>query len=159
MKILIAEVWATAFYVGLVPKAPGTAGSLVGVLLAFLLQQYLYFTGWHLAALAAVLLLPSVWAATVLIGATGQKDPQVIVMDEVLGQLIVFAALGWNETSPLAYVLAFALFRFFDIAKPFPVRALERLPQGWGVMVDDYAAGLWGAAVLWSLRTFSGLPL
>jgi phosphatidylglycerophosphatase A len=56
-------------------------------------------------------------------------------------------------------VAAFALFRFFDIVKPFPVSALERLPRGWGVMLDDYGAGAMGALVLWMLREFASLPL
>jgi phosphatidylglycerophosphatase A len=159
MKAAIAEAWATAFYAGLVPKAPGTAGALVGVLLAYLLHHFAYFTGWHLVALALVLLLPSVWAANFVIDETKAKDPQVVVMDEVLGQMVVFAGVGWGSFSAATYVAAFALFRFFDIVKPFPVSALERLPRGWGVMLDDYGAGAMGALVLWMLREFASLPL
>ncbi|MDX2267630.1 MAG: phosphatidylglycerophosphatase A [Bryobacter sp.] len=154
MRSALAEAWATAFYAGYVPKAPGTAGALVGVLLAFLLQRFAFFTGWHLAALAAVLLPASVWAANVVIAESGLKDPQMVVMDEVLGQLLVFGGLGLGNATPLAYVVAFVLFRFFDITKVFPVNHLEKLPRGWGVMLDDYGAGVYGAVVLGVLRGY-----
>ncbi len=157
MKSAIAEVWATAFYAGYVPKAPGTAGALVGLALAFVLHQYAFFVNFHFPALALAFLLPSVWAANVVIAETKLKDPQMVVMDEVLGQWVVFA--GAAQFTPLTYVVAFALFRLFDIWKPFPVNLFERAPGGWGVMLDDLMAGLYGAFFLWILREFAGLPL
>jgi phosphatidylglycerophosphatase A len=157
MKSAIAEVWSTAFYAGYVPKAPGTAGALAGVGLAWLLHQYAFFVNFHFPVLALALLAPSVWAAGVVIGETREKDPQTIVMDEVLGQLVVF--LGAARFTPLTFVVAFAAFRLFDIWKPFPVNLFERLPGAWGVMMDDLMAGLYGAFLLWVLREFAGLAL
>lgn len=154
MKSALAEAWSTSFYAGFVPKAPGTAGALVGLLLAFLLQHFLFFTGWHLAGLAFLLLPFSVWAANVVIAETGLKDPQIIVMDETLGQLLAFGGLGLAAAGPWEFVAAFAAFRFFDVTKVFPVNLLERLPRGWGVMLDDYGAGLYAAVVLWGLKAF-----
>lgn len=158
MKSAIAEAWATSFYAGLAPKAPGTAGALVGIAMAYLLTQFAFFSGWHLAALALAMLLPSVWATNVVIDETGLKDPQLVVMDETVGQLLAFAGAGWGAIGPWTFVVAFALFRGFDIVKPFPVNACEKMPRGWGVMMDDVMAGVYAALVLWCLREFASLP-
>lgn len=157
MKIAIAEVIATSFYAGYAPKAPGTAGALVGVLLVYLLHRFAFFTSYHVAFFALALLLPAVWASNQLIAALGKKDPQCIVVDEVLGQMLAFT--GLNLDQPLLFLLAFGLFRAFDIYKPFPVNLFERLPGGWGVMADDLMAGVYAAAVLHLLRNFANLPL
>jgi phosphatidylglycerophosphatase A len=159
MKSTIAEAWATSFYAGFTPKAPGTAGALVGLLLAYLLSHFAYFSGWHLGGLGLALLLPSIWAANVLIAESGTKDPQIIVMDETIGQLLAFIGVGWGAIVPGTYVAAFALFRLFDMTKVFPVSAFERLPGGWGVMMDDVMAGLYAALGVWALREFGGLPV
>jgi phosphatidylglycerophosphatase A len=159
MKSAIAEAWSTVFYAGFVPKAPGTAGALVGVLLAYLLSAFAFFTGWHLAILGFALVLPSVWAANSVIDETKSKDPQTVVMDEVIGQLVTFAGIGWAAPNAWTYWAAFGLFRFFDVTKIFPVSAFEKLPRGWGVMMDDVMAGAYAALCLWILRTFASLPL
>lgn len=157
MKFAIAEVVATAFYAGYSPKAPGTAGALVGLLLVYLLEHFLYFTNLHIAAVALVLFLPSVWATNAMIDSTGLKDPQVVVVDEVLGQMLAFLPL-WSFTA-LDFVVAFALFRLFDIWKPFPVGAFEKLPRGWGVIADDLMAGIYAALVCYIAQNFLHLPL
>jgi phosphatidylglycerophosphatase A len=157
MKLAIAEVIATSFYAGYTPKAPGTAGALVGVLLVFLLHHFTYFTVYHLAGFFAVILLPSIWASNVLIDNLQLKDPQCIVIDEVLGQMVAFFAADLDK--PLAYLAAFVLFRLFDIYKPFPVNLFEKLTRGWGVIADDLMAGLYAALVIYILRNFLNLPL
>lgn len=137
---------ATWFGCGYWPKGPGTAGSLGGVLAAWLYLQAPGARMWHLAVLAAALFLPSVWATDRVIQGSGKKDPQVVVVDEVLGQWVTLAAApaftwGW-------VALGFGLFRLFDIWKPAPVRQAESLSGGVGVVADDIVAGLYGAVVL-----------
>jgi phosphatidylglycerophosphatase A len=99
---------------------------------------------------ALVLLLPAVWAANRACAHWNSKDPQRVVIDEVLGQWLALAAtprLEWRS-----WLVAFVLFRFFDIFKPLGVRAAERLPRGWGIVADDLLAGLYAAVVLIALR-------
>ncbi len=157
MKFAIAEVIATSFYAGYAPKAPGTAGALAGVLLVYLLHRFAYFTSYHMAVFVLVVLWPAIWASNELIRQLKQKDPQIIVVDEVLGQML--AVLGASLDSPWTYGAAFALFRLFDIWKPFPIWALEKIPGGAGVLLDDLMAGLYAAFVLFILRNFVLLPL
>jgi phosphatidylglycerophosphatase A len=99
------------------------------------------------AALAAAALAPSIWAADRMARDTGSKDPQTVVVDEVVGQWIALAGAPtlarWEW-----WVAAFVLFRLFDIFKPPPVRALERVPGGAGIVLDDVMAGIYAALVL-----------
>lgn len=157
MKAAIAEVVATSFYAGYVPKAPGTAGALAGVLLVYLLHHFTYFTSYHVGIFAVVLVWPAIWASNVLIEELQQKDPQIIVIDEVLGQMLAF--VGGNLDSVWTYGAALGLFRLFDIWKPFPVGLFEKLPGGAGVICDDLMAGLYAAFVMYVLRNFVLLPL
>ena len=157
MKLAIAEVIATSFYVGYAPKAPGTAGALVGLLLIYLLHHFAYFTYFHIAAFTLVALAPAIWASNQLIDALKTKDPQCIVVDEVLGQMVAF--VGSDMDRPITFLVAFGLFRAFDIWKPFPVNVLEKLPRGYGVMMDDIMAGVYAMAALYFLRNFLNLPL
>ena len=157
MKLAIAEVIATSFYAGYVPKAPGTAGAAVGVLLVYLLHHFADFTTLHLMGFVLLGLAPAVWATDRLIDAMQTKDPQCVVVDEVLGQMLAFLTVKLDQ--PASYLLAFVLFRIFDIWKPFPVNLLEKLPRGIGVMADDLMAGLYAALVIYLLRNFLNLPL
>lgn len=157
MKLAIAEVVATGFYAGYMPKAPGTAGAVVGVALAYLLHHFAYFTTLHLLGLVLILLWPSIWATNVLIDTLQLKDPQCVVVDEVLGQLLAF--LWCDLNNPLSYLVAFGLFRAFDIWKPFPVNLLEKLPRAIGVIADDLMAGFYAALVIYILHNFLNLPL
>jgi phosphatidylglycerophosphatase A len=98
------------------------------------------------AILAVLLLAPGIWAADVYTSKLGKKDPGEVVVDEVIGQWITLSgALTLNWKSWLA---AFLLFRLFDIWKPPPVRQLERLPGGTGIVADDVMAGVYGAIVI-----------
>jgi phosphatidylglycerophosphatase A len=105
-----------------------------------------------LAALAVVVGIP---AATRVARATGLKDPQFVVIDEVAGQLItlILIPVSWKSL-----LLGFILFRAFDIAKPPPVRNLERFPEGTGIVIDDLGAGLYALAVLHILLHYGLLP-
>ena len=136
---------ATAGGAGYWPWGPGTAGSLVGLGLAWVMtRQFDWATGLPLLLVTLVATWPGVWASTV--AADGSKDPQFIVVDEVLGQWLTLAGaatLNWR-----AFLIGFVLFRIFDIVKPWPVRRFEALPQGWGIVADDLMAGVYGAIVL-----------
>lgn len=142
MKRGLAYVLATWFGCGLVPLAPGTAGTLGAIPLFLVLRS-----SGPAAVLfvATILAIVGIWAADHVIAKTGQHDPQIVVIDEVVGVLVTLAASAPTWTS---VVLGVVLFRIFDQWKPWPARALEGLPGGLGVMMDDVAAGVWGAAVL-----------
>ncbi len=136
---------------GLFPKVPGTVGTAGAAATAALIlvlapgsarNWTLLCVGWvGVATALTVLFTPAIEAAG------GKKDPQVIVMDEVAGY---WATLLGAVTPDLTHlVAAFFLFRLLDVIKPWPANALERLPQGWGVALDDVMAGLYGAAILY----------
>jgi phosphatidylglycerophosphatase A len=144
---------ATWFGCGYSPAAPGTAGSLAALAIAILLHEFAGFTGWHFLVLAAVLFVPATWAATIAARVTHLKDPQIVVVDEVMGLWITLAGartLNWKS-----YLAALALFRLFDIWKPPPVRQLEALPGGLGINLDDVMAGVYGALVLFLAGCFN----
>ncbi len=169
----LALLVATGFGLGYLPLAPGTWGSLGGGALVWVLWWIVrrpppagveVFPGPpFLFALAQLWLAPFVyllamWAAGRAARFLGGKDPQTIVVDEISGLLLTFV--------PLSVVLAFAeqafnwkyllagliLFRVFDIWKPWPARAAEKLPGGWGIMADDWVAGVYAAAGLVVIR-------
>lgn len=137
------------FGCGLVPYAPGTAGTLGALPLYWLVRPHGLVA---LAATAAAVTGAGVWASTQVAKASGLKDPQFVCVDEVAGVLVTWLAAptGWK-----GILAGFLLFRLFDWLKPFPARALERLPGGLGIVCDDLAAGAWGAAVLVALRAAS----
>jgi phosphatidylglycerophosphatase A len=146
MKSRAALALASWFGCGYWPLGPGTAGSLGGLAAAWGLHRWLeYGMLWHLG-LAAALFLPAVWAAGETARLKGEDDPGLVVVDEVAGQWIALAGAGAFTLTEAA--AAFVLFRLFDIVKPWPVRALERLPGGWGIVADDVAAGAYAALVL-----------
>ncbi len=157
----LAAFLATGFGSGLSPVMPGTAGSLVGLAIAWPLS--LWLASLHAASVGPVvgLLMSGLFVGLVGVGvsgpvcrALGSEDPGCIVIDEIAGQLLASAAvpLFWPYSSRLAEAVAwtgsFVLFRFFDIVKPGPIRASQNLPGGWGVVVDDVLGGLAAAAVL-----------
>jgi phosphatidylglycerophosphatase A len=191
---------ATAAGLGYAPKAPGTFGSLAGLVLA-LSPMWLYILVGRLYMLAhgldsvfvklryrffdpilvvqivitATVALLGVWAATRAARYWGLKDPQRVVIDEVSGQHITLligctlptlfhaqaqqpeGAIGWMSWhAPLRWkylLLGFILFRLFDIWKPSPARQAESLPGGWGIMADDWIAGIYAAIGLWLVRS------
>jgi phosphatidylglycerophosphatase A len=148
-----AVLLATWFGCGWSPVAPGTAGSLAALLMGAGLVEYAGWPPWTLGVLAAALFLPACWVSGLAALAKGKKDPGYIVIDEVVGQWIAMAGiLSWNWKVALA---SFALFRLFDITKPFPARRLESLPGGLGIVADDAAAGIYAALVLFLAGCFN----
>jgi phosphatidylglycerophosphatase A len=143
----IAYVLGTWFGCGYVPYAPGTAGTLGAVPLYLLLRPY--GMGVVLAA-ALVLTVVGIWAADIVAKDSGLKDPQLVVIDEVAG---VLCTLAVAPPTWAGLIVGVVLFRIFDQFKPWPARAAERkLPGGYGIVLDDIAAGAWGAAVMEGLR-------
>ncbi len=145
-----ARALATWFYCGYAPKAPGTAGSLAALAIAWLLHRYAGVPPLGFAILALALLGPAIWAADVTARETGLKDPQIVVVDEVVGQWIAIAGASYGKTGIdwKAWCAAFVLFRAFDIWKPPPVRQLEKIRGGAGIVLDDVMAGIYAALVL-----------
>jgi phosphatidylglycerophosphatase A len=144
---------ATWFGCGYSPKAPGTAGSLAALAIAWMLHTYVGLSAIGTAWLSVLLAGPGIWAADVYAREIGKKDPQDVVVDEVVGQWMTLAGatvLNWKS-----WLLAFVLFRLFDIWKPAPVRQLERLPGGLGIVADDAMAGVYGALVLFVTGWFN----
>lgn len=141
MKTKSAFVLATWFGIGFSPIAPGTCGTLAALPLYFALRD---FGTVAVLAAAAVLTFAGVWAAGIVAEHTGRHDPQIVVVDEVAGVLV---ALAFAPHTVAGVALAVGLFRVFDMTKPFPARAAERLPGGWGIVIDDVVAGIWAAVV------------
>lgn len=146
-----APLWATLtgtfFYAGRMKPGPGTWGSVAAMLLWRLfggMIQPKWQTPAIVAAAAAITLIGT-RAATLVAREAGREDPSHVVIDEVVGQLIALigAPLHWSSL-----VAGLLLFRAFDITKPFPIRHLERLPEGTGIMLDDVGAGLYALAIM-----------
>jgi phosphatidylglycerophosphatase A len=151
-KTNAAWLLATWYGCGYSPYAPGTVGSLAAVLMAWPLARA-GFGQWHFLVLSLVLLYPAIHAAGTVAVESGRKDPQVVVVDEVLGQWITLAGAARFDWLTLA--VAFVLFRLFDIWKPFPIRRIEAIPGGAGIVLDDIAAGIYGALVLFLVGWFN----
>jgi phosphatidylglycerophosphatase A len=149
----IAEAISTAGGLGYCPVAPGTAGSVGALVVAWVLVHYFGWKPWYFAVLAAAVLLPSIWAAHRTERDSGKEDPSKVVIDEVIGQWITFAATGPYGWS--GWIGAFVLFRIFDILKPPPVRQAESIPGGAGIIADDVMAGIYGALVLFTVGCFN----
>lgn len=137
---------ATGFYTGYIPRCPGTWGTLVAFPLHLALIQLP--STYYYSALLAILLLAIITAgmAEKIVDYT---DPGLVVIDEIIGMLIGLIAV---PLSPLAFVVAFTLFRFFDILKPFPVGWLDKhLHGGTGIVLDDVMAGIYTLACMQGL--------
>ena len=144
-KTLWAWTIATFFGSGLLKPGPGTWGSAAALLIWIATAQILHST--HLPVLtliaAIIAIMVSIPAATIVARESGGKDPSHVVIDEVAGQLIplIICPPDWPHA-----ILAFLLFRLFDIFKPWPIRRLEQLPAGTGIVLDDVAAGIFALA-------------
>jgi phosphatidylglycerophosphatase A len=144
---------ATFFGVGRLRPGPGSWGSAVTVLLWAALARGLApsLRTLFAAGLAALVTLIGIPAATQVARSSGTKDPQFVVIDEVAGQLVALIGvpLAWKS-----FLASFILFRIFDIVKPPPVRQLEALPEGAGIVLDDVAAGFCALGVMHLLLHF-----
>jgi phosphatidylglycerophosphatase A len=135
----------TSGFLGCSPVAPGTVGTLGGVAIAWALSGTEWFLGWTLLACVIVYLIGRSlgdWAEAY----AGKKDPGIFVLDEVVGYLVTVAWL--QGPSPLALVVAFFVFRYFDIFKPKLARRMESIPGGDGILLDDIVAGLYGLVLV-----------
>ncbi len=169
------DTFALAFAtggVGYLPLAPGTWGSLLGLVIylaAYLadynLGIYLLHKGWQgpkieawLYSVNLILLVGLCLAAIAVSGRAarvfGEKDPQKIVIDEVAGQLVVFLFIPFT-TSWWMIAAGFVLFRLFDILKPYPIKRIQELPSGLGICADDVVAGIYAGVVLNLIHTIS----
>jgi len=129
---------ATGFYSGYLPKAPGTWGSLVGLLLVYLLN---YFSLPVYLTVTVFLFMIGTFSAGEAEKILDNHDPGIVVIDEIVGMLIAMIAV---PLSPLTMLLGFFLFRVFDIVKPFPVNIFDqRFHGGLGIMLDDMMAGIY----------------
>jgi phosphatidylglycerophosphatase A len=148
-----AVLIATFFGVGRLKPGPGTWGSAATVILWALASSQISAGSrtWVTIAAAAMVTLVGIPAATRVARASGLKDPQFVVIDEVAGQLVTLIAvpLAWKT-----FLAGLILFRAFDILKPPPVRQLESLPEGTGIVVDDLGAGLYALGVMHLLLHF-----
>jgi phosphatidylglycerophosphatase A len=143
---------ATGFGSGLSPYAPGTMGTLVGVVICLLCIPL----PWPMRLLIVIALSAlSIYVSEQAEKIYQKKDDQRIVIDEIIGLQVTMLPMAINI---LNLCVAFVLFRIFDIWKPFPVKNLQRLPGGWGVVIDDLAAGIYAGAVMWLLK-FGGVLL
>jgi phosphatidylglycerophosphatase A len=146
---------ATFFGVGYLRPGPGTYAAIATVLLWWGISR-LIPQAWLLAVAAAAavaITLVGIRPSTVVARESGCKDPGLVVIDEVAGQMtaLIGVPLHWK------YLLAsLILFRVFDIVKPFPLRRLEKLPEGAGIMMDDVGAGLYALLLLWAWQYFAG---
>lgn len=149
----VARTLATWFGCGLVPRAPGTAGSL-GALPVYFLAFRLGGV-WAVVGAAVLATLVGLWASDVVARETKLKDPQIVVIDEVAGMLISLIP----ATPHFATVaVAFVAFRVLDSTKPWPIAPLERFPGGVGIMMDDVGAGVVSALLVAALRHWNVLP-
>jgi phosphatidylglycerophosphatase A len=150
---LWATLVATFFGVGRLKPGPGTWGSVATVVVWAITARWIPESSLTFAAITAAALVTMIGipAATSVARASGLKDPQFVVIDEVAGQLITLigAPLTWQSL-----LTGLILFRAFDIVKPPPVRQLERLPEGTGIVIDDVGAGLYGLIIMHLLRHF-----
>ena len=156
VKDFLCAAACTSLGFGYSPIIPGTFGTLPSVVLFILIARYVtpdlqtlvIATVLILACLLSILLAP--WAER----QWGRKDPRRFVLDEVAGYFLTvllvwpFVAIQEPKSIMVFAGMAFVATRFFDIVKPFPARRLEKLPQGWGILLDDLAASLYAAALL-----------
>jgi phosphatidylglycerophosphatase A len=146
-----AHVLSVWFGCGHMPVAPGLTGTLGAIPLYLLLRPHGHGA---VAAAAVVVTLVGIWASGRVERRLGRKDPQIVCIDEVAGVLVTWIVAPPTTRALVAGVIAF---RIFDQLKPWPARAAERLGGGAGVMLDDVAAGVWGAAVLLAARALGWL--
>ncbi|NOT43470.1 MAG: phosphatidylglycerophosphatase A [Acidobacteria bacterium] len=150
----IGLVVATCGFVGYAPVAPGTFGSAAGLVLFAALRTWSTSAGEVVAVL--LLFVVGAWSGTVAERHAGRTDPGIVVIDEVLGMLVTLIFL---PVGVVGAVVGFLVFRVLDIVKPWPARAFERLPGGWGIMADDAMAGVYGNLVMRVLLLLPGLAL
>ncbi|MCL2878150.1 MAG: phosphatidylglycerophosphatase A [Acidobacteria bacterium] len=151
----LAVTLASVFYIGFIPGAPGTYGSLAAAAaLCFIGQYGNWIHPLTLLACVGIITLLGVPASAAASKNAGDEDPSFVVIDEVAGQLLTFFLIPFSFAN---IILGFAAFRAFDIFKPWPIRKLEPLPHGIGIMADDLLAGVYACAALHIINAFLSL--
>ncbi len=143
------QLTATCFYLGYSPWAPGTLGSLAGLGIVIFFSFFKISVTIYLILIGLIFFLGFL-STEAFIRELKQTDPQVVVVDEVVGMMI--AMLGSLQFDWKYLLGGFAFFRLFDIWKPFPIHRLEALPGSWGVMMDDVLAGIYAAICLYFIK-------
>ncbi len=146
-----ALIFSTWFYTGLTPFAPGTFGSMAALPFAWFILEYAGKFG--LIGAILIVFVIGIWSSKIYISVSQKTDPGEIVIDEVVGQWIVCLMITDNHHMG-QYFLALLAFRLFDILKPWPISIFDRRHDAWGVMVDDVAAGIMGAALLYAVNIY-----
>lgn len=150
-KYTLDYLFATFLFSGYIPFAPGTWGTLAGLLFWVFISINSNFN--------QLLLIIATFITGVLVSGSiekrqDRKDPGYIVIDEVVGIWItLFFVPNHLFRDPLQLILAFGLFRFFDITKIFPIKYCEKLKGGFGIMADDVAAGIMAGFILYLINT------
>jgi phosphatidylglycerophosphatase A len=150
----LSTIIASVFGIGYFPVASGTVMSAVAIPFAIMIAHT--GGGWAVVVASLLAFVIGVWACGDHVRVTGRDDPSECVIDELAGQWLAFAGISFNF-GPARFqevALAFLLFRLFDILKPWPISAAEKLPGGWGVMSDDMLAGLAAAIIGAGLQYF-----
>ena len=135
---------ATFFGIGRIPKAPGTAASFVAAILAWPIASL--YGHWILLPFGIGVGIVGILSSGSYAKECGRADPSDCVIDEVAGQWI---ACAFAPPTYLSFILAFVLFRFFDIRKPWPISAAEKLGGGLGIVADDICAGIAAGFIVW----------
>ncbi len=149
-ELLIKKRWhyftGTFFYTGNISKKiPGTIGSLFATLFFIVFHNLLFKNIVAYTTIIVLFFIIGIWASKRISLETGSDDPSFIVIDEAVGIFISFFLLTYNAKNIL---LSLILFRFFDIIKPWPIKKVEKLPFGWGIMLDDVVAGIFANLVM-----------
>ncbi|WP_457623682.1 phosphatidylglycerophosphatase A family protein [Persephonella sp.] len=145
-KVMFAYIFSTGLYAGKIPIAPGTIGTLVGLIpiLIYWTKGGSYMLINQISITLAVFFI-GLWASTVVVETFKEKDPEYIVIDEIAGYMVAMIGI---EPTWQNLLIAFIIFRIFDILKPPPIRFFERLPSGLGVMADDVIAGIYTLVIM-----------
>ena len=134
---------ATGFFIGTVPIAPGTFGSIIGLPICLLISRLDILPS---VICTILFILFAIWMAAAAEKVLKKKDAGEIVIDEIAGLMVTFVGLPFTLKTA---IVGFIIFRIFDILKPFPIRALEKkVAGGPGVVLDDVLAGLYGNLIL-----------
>ncbi len=149
MKNKFANWVSTVLKIGYLPLAPGTWGSLAATATWFIIIESTSTITFIIVII--IIFTLGVYTSSITEGYLAKKDPSIIVIDEWVGQWI---ALLFLPKSLLWGLVAFALFRLFDIWKPYPIKTLDKIPRGWGIMLDDVLAGVYALLVLSVLRVW-----
>jgi len=145
-----AKFFLSLGYIGSMPKCPGTAGSFLTILFLIILSLFLPENLWLRAVIITALLIISVWSGIYLIKKyiSGEYDKKWIVIDECSGMIVSAGAVFILNLSLDWYFIAFILFRFFDILKPFGLKKIDKINRPWAVVADDVIAGVYSLVIL-----------